>query len=330
MPHMHDQGGRGMEPVQCAANTLGDWKRLRLLLLCLVFCRGLVLMTLLPPFEAWDEYQHVGYVLHVAQTGLAAKVGETNVPPSLIAALAQFPQSRCGVLPRSELGAAAYAAYWEQREQAATRAPGPARLYPDVPLYEAQHGSLYYRLAAPIFTMAGGVGDLKRSVAALRLVNLLLTMAAIGIALGAMARLMRDPRHTALVGLLLASHPLFLTNCIRVANDALAVFLATCVIALGLGLDGRRLVRTCAVLGLVAGCAVRAKAVNYGLLPLVLFFWGWVVLRDKVRAGRAGLALLLLGVGALVVTYTELHSNLARFGVLTTMQEALVNRRSGR
>ena len=34
----------------------------------------------MPPFEGWDEYQHVAYVVHVSETGRRATLGETEVP----------------------------------------------------------------------------------------------------------------------------------------------------------------------------------------------------------------------------------------------------------
>ncbi len=62
------------------------WPRLRLLLVTLVLCRGLVVVCALPPFEAWDEYQHVAYVQHIAETGRSAILHETKVPASLLLA----------------------------------------------------------------------------------------------------------------------------------------------------------------------------------------------------------------------------------------------------
>ena len=47
------------------------WRRLRVFLVALVVCRGIVVLSILPPFEGWDEYQHVAYVEHMRQTGQA-------------------------------------------------------------------------------------------------------------------------------------------------------------------------------------------------------------------------------------------------------------------
>jgi hypothetical protein len=45
------------------------WGLIRSLLVALFFCRGLVYLGVFPIFEGWDEYQHVGYVVHVLETG---------------------------------------------------------------------------------------------------------------------------------------------------------------------------------------------------------------------------------------------------------------------
>src|SRR5439155_22851733 len=73
------------------------WLRLRALLVALVVCRGLVYLGVLPLFEGWDEYEHVGYVVHVLETGRPAEPGRTNVPPSLLAGLVTFPLPKCVV-----------------------------------------------------------------------------------------------------------------------------------------------------------------------------------------------------------------------------------------
>ena len=68
--------------------------RFRLLLAGLVLCRGLVLLCVIPPFEGWDEYQHLGHVMHYTETAEPAVLGATQVPPTLIPAVVEFPQSK--------------------------------------------------------------------------------------------------------------------------------------------------------------------------------------------------------------------------------------------
>src|SRR3954467_1241202 len=101
-----------MAPDLAAADDHFPWRRIRRLLVGLVVCRGLVLLCALPPFEGWDEYQHVGYVQHVGETGRAASLGETQVPASLVLAQAEFPQPKNALDQIGRFGAVGHAEYW--------------------------------------------------------------------------------------------------------------------------------------------------------------------------------------------------------------------------
>ena len=297
--------------------------------------RGLVVLCVLPPFEAWDEYQHVGYIAYLTETGRRPILGQADVPISLLLQLPAWPHSQSALRQIGSLGAVDYATYWSRlgRGEVARSTPlEPVR----VPLYQAQHGPFYYRCAAPLFNAWGGVGDLRTSIGGLRLVNLLLTVGSVWIALGIVDRLVRDRALAALCGLLIATQPLFLINGTRVANDAPGVFLATVAVAWALNLSRRHLVASTFGLGVVVGLAVLAKTVNLGLLPFVAACWLTALVRDRhadggcVRLTLAFLSALALLVGFLVVTHAEVQANLDRYGSLTVMQESIENRQAGR
>jgi hypothetical protein len=246
----------------------------------LVVCRGLVALCVLPPFEGWDEYQHVAYVEHVRATGKAAVLWETAVPPALLAKVVTFPQPAVAV--KDQLGAFGgvdYATFWARHDplDPSGLATPPVFRGGSNALYQAQHSSLYYRLAAPVFAAFGGVGDLRGSVAGLRLANVGLTAAAVWVALGALRRVVRRDRDATLIGLALAAHPMFLWNGARVANDALGVLLSVMAVAAGLRLltggGDRRPVLNSLALGVLIGLAVLAKATNAGLLPFGALCW---------------------------------------------------------
>ena len=306
------------------------WLRIRLLLVGLVVCRGLVLLCVMPPFEGWDEYQHVGYVEHVRTTGRAAVFGETMVSTALLAGMVEFPHGRSALEQVGWLGAVGHPTYWTRGEASGVRAIRLREISATVPLYQAQHGSLYYRLAAPLFATLGGTGDLRWSVGGLRLANLILTAVAVWIALGAVGRLLRSERDAALVGLLIATQPLFLMNGVRVANDALGVMLATAAIAGTLALDGRRVLVKGVALGALVGLAIAAKAVHFGLVPFVGVCWLMVMMRERTSKGRSVLSAFALTSGCLAVVGPELGWNLAHHGMLSPMQEAVKNRADGR
>src|SRR5947209_19172401 len=110
-------------------------------------------------------------------------IGETVVPREVLRATVSRPQPKHALEQVARFGAVGYAEFWGRRD-AGLPTPGmPEGSTGSIDLYQSQHGPLYYRLAAPLFRAAGGAADIARSVAALRLVNLLLTAAAVGIAL---------------------------------------------------------------------------------------------------------------------------------------------------
>ena len=234
-------------------------RRFRLLLVGLILARGMAELCVMPPFEGWDEYQHVGYVVHVLETGRRATLGETLVPASLRAEMAAFPQPRSSLAQMgphpAEMG---YADYWARRGSGLVRSPGrvdpPASTEAASPIkfYQAQHSWWYYRTVAPLFAAAGGVSDLRDSMAVLHLVNLLLTAGAVWIATGVIAHRVRSRRTAAWIGLVIAVHPIFLTNGVRVSSDAPGVFLATLTVAVALALDGRLSIRRSGAMGLIA------------------------------------------------------------------------------
>lgn len=311
--------------------------RLKLILVGLVLCRGLVLLCVIPPFEGWDEFQHVAYIVHLSETGQRPILGETIVPHSLESRLSTFPHGPYALKMLEGTGAVDYATFWNRPALALAtgKAPEP-RESTALSLYEAQHGPLYYRLAARLFDLAGGVGDLRMSIGVLRLANLLLTAASVWIALGIVDRLIRSRVLSGLCGLLIAAQPLFLINGVRVANDALGVFLATVAIAAALNHRTFRSRGFTLALGLLMGMATLAKSVHFGLVPFVLVCALAAHLPHRVAKapGRHWLpalgATLLILTGFLVATVGEFRQNLARYGSLTVMQESVHNRRSGR
>jgi hypothetical protein len=311
------------------------WPRFRTILTGLVLCRGLVSLCVMPPLEAWDEYQHVGYIAYLSQTGQCPVPGQADVPVSLLSRLNAFPQSKTAVKSLGGWGVVDYATYWARKSRG--EPPIAATLTnARIPLYEAQHGPLYYRLVTPLFSALGGEGDLRTTIGGLRLVNLLLTAASVWIALGVVHRLVRDVRLAAICSLLIATQPLFLTNGVRVANDALGVFLATGAVALGMRWRGGHPVALPFGLGLLVGLAVLAKAVNLGLLPFVAACWLANLIRDgttgsgSARTIRSAGSALAFVMGFLLVTQSEFRANWQRFGSPTSMQEAVINREAGR
>jgi hypothetical protein len=309
-------------------------RRLGVLLFGLVAARGVALMCVLPPFEGWDEYQHVAYVQHLCETDRAPVAGRSVVSPDFLAQAVQFPHPDSAVRDLlGGVGGVGYGRFWGLRD--AHETPG----FRDQPvsLYQAQHGPLSYRLLQPVFAASGGIESLRSSIGGTRLVNLLLTAGAVGLAFACLRRQLVKRSDAALIGLTLAAHPLFLLNGVRVANDALGVFLATLAVWLGIalassfgrGLGRRRLAVAWLAAGVLTGLAVMAKATNFALVPFAVSCVLTLAIRSKTDARRSLIAGAALAVGFVVVMQSEVRFNLTHYGSISSMQEAAVNHGRG-
>ncbi len=313
---------RGHEPT---------WQSVRILLLGLVLARGVVLLSTLPIFEGWDEYQHVAVVDHVAQTGAMPKLEGSEVDPEFLRRVVAYPQPDYALDQIAHLGAMSYETFWLGSGLGQPDPDDPSRDWSGIHLYQAQHGPLYYHLAAPIYQWFGGRDDLLSSVSCLRLLNVLCLVGAVWIALGTVDRLAPNRVAASLVGLAIAVQPLFLMNGARVANDALGVLFATVAVTRLMEIRPSRFVFDCGVAGLAIGLATLAKSVHLGLVPFAAA-WGiglaWrhrdVLTRRRILAGGVVMAL-----AASVVVGPNLVTNVQLYGGLTPMQEAVKNRRDG-
>lgn len=296
-------------------------------LLALMAFRGLGYLCILPPFDAWDEYQHVAYIDALNRDPVPPILGKAKVSKEFIDRLIELPQHKFILLQLGRFGAVDYKTYWERSERhsaPANRAGGT------IELYEAQHGPLYYRLALPIYRALGGVSNLKGADAALRVANLLCTIAAAGVVFFGIGKLIPNRSIAALSAAVVALHPLFLANSMRAGNDALGVFLAESVIVLCLVRRRSWTIGFGSAVGLLIGIAILAKAINFALAPFALACWTLSFARSgatRLRALGAGIACAL---ACLATVQGELRHNLSLYGGLTPMQESVKNRTEGK
>ena len=312
------------QSAACVLNCLGNWRRFCALLVVLFLARGLFVLSVLPPYEGWDEYQHIAYIEHLAQTGRAPVLHESQVPPSLHPELARFPHSRLGTDQVRRIGGLPYDEFWR-----AEHPPSPPPEARALPLYQAQQAPLYYRLMLPVYLKLNAAGGLLTVSAGLRLINLIFGAAAVAVALWSVGRLLRTGPHRYIVGLLIATQPLYLLNLTRVANDALAVLCGTIAIAALLALGGRRWWIASTIAGSTLGLAVLTKTNLLGLLPFVLLIHAIAVWRRRLPIGAATASLVIVLALTTAVTYRYFAFNLERYGVLSPLQEAVKNETRG-
>ena len=304
-----------------------SWRRFCALLTLIFLVRGVIVLSVLPPFEGWDEYQHIAYIVFLLENDRPPVLKEDNdVPRSLYADLVKYPHSRLAVDEQLRgIGCLSYEEFWQ--------ADPPPAVPPDPPkvrLYQAQQSSLYYSLVSPLYAWLSARGGLLAAVTGLRVLNVLFGGAALALALWAVGRLVKPSAHRYLLGLLIVTQPLFLLDCARVANDALALLLGTLTVVILLLFPPRHYLAASVAAGATLGLGVLAKAINLGLAPLVIYVFVSMAWGKRLVIRQALIGLVVLVAGAAAISLHTFYFNLTHFGMLTPMQEAVQNRAEGR
>src|SRR5678815_625477 len=290
------------------------------LLITAFLARTPLYLSVFPPFEGWDEYQHLGYIAYLEQTStIPVFSSATRVPLAIRPLVIAMPHSRWGGDQVRDWGALSYGDFWNAPAPTAATDRGS---FSSPRLYQAQHPPLAYALDVPIWHVLKRKHPLD-AIYAIRTMNLLL--AAIGLVLfaGALERLMPILATRVAVLALVCLHPLFFQNVARVANDALA--LATGIGGISLLVLADR--RTLLTRGLMAAACIAAsvwsKQTGLTLIPVLVLglpLIGWV---DGVPAGRlcrvtAIVTLVLLLLVAPLWLWSYRH-----YGAIITTQESL-------
>lgn len=303
-----------------------SWRRFCALLTLIFLVRGVVVLSVFPPLEGWDEYQHVAYIVFLLENDRPPVLKEGNdVPRSLYGDLVKYPHGEFALEQLRGIGALSYEAFWQ-----ADSPPAVPSDPPSIRLYQAQQSSFYYALVAPLYAWLSARGGLLAAMTGLRALNILFGGAALVLALWAVGRLVRASAHRYLLGLLIVSQPLFLLDCARVANDALALFLGTLTVVILLVITPRHYLAASVCAGLALGLGVLAKAINLGLAPLVAYVFVSMAWKKQLAIRRALIGLVVLTAGAAAISLHTFYFNLMHFGMLTPMQEAVQNRAEGR
>jgi hypothetical protein len=290
------------------------------LLIAAFLARGPLYLSVFPPFEGWDEYQHLAYIVHLDSTGTIPVLDErTRVPLALRPLVIATPHSESDREQVKEWGALSYADYWTAPEPAGSADP---RAFSSPRLYQAQHPPLAYALALPIWRALRKAHPLE-AISALRTMNLLLVAAALVLFAVALERLVPSFASRAAVLALVCLHPLFFQNVARVANDGLAVATGVAGISLLVLADARTLLSR----GLLAaGCiaaGVWSKQTGLTLIPALVVglpLIGWL---QGVSAARLLRVTTIVVVALLVLVAPLWLWSYRHYGSVVTTQESL-------
>src|SRR5216684_8021753 len=93
VPMAKDMSSRALtSPTARGSDAQGDtvltsesaqWKKICLALTLLIVARGVFVLCVLPPFEGWDEYQHIAYIVYIKEQREIPRFGHSTVPRSM-------------------------------------------------------------------------------------------------------------------------------------------------------------------------------------------------------------------------------------------------------
>lgn len=290
------------------------------LLITAFLARGPLYLCVFPPFEGWDEHQHLAYIAYLDETGSIPVLNESVVPRGLRPLLIAVPHSPPGAEQLREWGALPYAAYWEVTAQPADADREASFSFR---LYQAQHPPLAYVLAVPIWRALKTAHPLE-AIYAIRAINLLLVAAALVLFAAALRRLVPSFGPRVAVLALVCLHPLFFQNVARVANDALAVATGLAGISL---LVLARGVTPPLTRGLLAAACIAAsvwsKQTSLTLIPALVLGLPLIGWAHNLPAGRLWRVTSIAGVAFLLLVAPLWLWSYQHYGSIVTTQETL-------
>ena len=268
-----------MSPTEIA-----KWKRISLAIALIVVVRGVFVLCVLPPFEGWDEFSHIAYVVYLRETGELPQPESSNTPRSMAPMLERYPHPWGSWVQTGTngWGTREYKTFWEPQAQGE-----PTELRP-VPLYEAAQPPFYYLVALPCWITFSRLSDLS-GIYALRVLNVLFLGGAVFIFLQALRSCIPGIGHRIAIGLLIGFCPLFVITAARVSNDALAIFFSSLTfyfLIRALTVDARR-ARWFAFASVFLGLGIATKANVMAMIPPVAVSICWLTYRKELQPAAA-------------------------------------------
>jgi hypothetical protein len=278
--------------------------------------RAPLYLSVFPPFEGWDEPQHLAYIVHLEETGAVPVMNESVVPFSLRPLFVGTPQAPVGQM--KEWGVLPYAEYWRTGPPADANQEATFSFR----LYQAQHPPLAYAVAAPIWHWLKSPRPLE-AIFAIRLVNVLIAAAGLVLFAAALERLVPAFGLRVVVLALVCLHPLFFQNVARVANDALAVSTGVAGISLLVLANDRTLLTRGLLAAVCIAASVWTKQTSFTLIPALVVGLPLIGWRHNVPPARI-MRVTCVAVGVFFLLIAPLWVwSYQHYGSIVTTQDTL-------
>jgi hypothetical protein len=293
-----------------------SWLAFCFCLALLFFIRGLILLSLYPPLEGFDEHQHIAYLVYMWETGEQPEYGKARIPPSLYSDLAANPQPDYGWQQLKSIGVMRYGEFWEGSRRAAADA--------GLDLYGAFHPPLYYRLFAPLFMHLRSVWGFRGAVYSIRMVNLFIAAVSVILFLYPARRLLPEPAQARLAALAVSLLPMYLVYVARVSPDAAGLLFCSLIFFVLSGINGgRRLYPLALLTGALIGIGMRFRVSVLAMLPAAACYLIFLSASGRLGWRRLSLCMLCLLAPFVVTGYGYFAWNVQSYGMAIPGQEEI-------
>jgi hypothetical protein len=307
---------------------------------------GVAHISLLPPWEGFDEPGHYASIQQIADAHQLPRLGRAWISTDLTRYAQVAPLPYGSPLPTEADGGMTYRTFFESPSavargaEAVTRPPvGPRRYAPSaVHNWEAQHPPLYYILLAPAYLVTAHL-SWRGQLFSLRLISYLFAWGAL--ALGCWACLVAmpdvaDPNRRSWMAIGIAVWPLMIPSWLpetaRLGNDSLCTLLATGVWIMMVRASTSGLTYPRAIgLGSLLGLGCLTKALFVPVTAGALGFWAFRRLTRvgtdtaRVHWGPVALAAALV----VVIAGWWYGQNWREYGAASGSLEAVLMRQQG-
>ncbi|MFY9621332.1 MAG: glycosyltransferase family 39 protein [Pyrinomonadaceae bacterium] len=273
------------------------WNKIALAITVLVLARGILWLSVLPPLEGPDEYQHIAYLVYLKEKHVVPNYETARISESMNDVVKAFPHpvhSASQLAPRG-WSARTYPEFWND-----TPAQSPERLT-SLHLYQSQHPPLFYVVSLPLWLLFAS-RDYLLAINAIRLLNVLLLAASVFVFLKILQSWVTKLRHRVFIGLLVGFYPMLLTMTARVSNDSLAIFLAMLALYFITKPATEKSTRNVVIASGLVALAMLTKSTALVMAPAIIVSIGLAFYRGKLTFVKAAkhVALVALVIGIIL------------------------------
>lgn len=247
------------------------WQRIVFAITVMVLARGILWLSVLPPLEGPDEYQHIAYLVYLKEKHVVPNFRSAHMTESMSDIVKAFPHppASAGQLAPRGWEAKTYDEFWNGKPANSSGQPNPGPGETGLHLYQSQHPPLFYLVSLPLWLLFAS-RDYLLAINAIRLLNVLLLAASVFVFLKVLESCVPKLRHRLFIGLLVGLYPMLLTMTARVSNDSFAIFLSMLTLYFITKPNREKSLRNVAIASGLTALAMLTKSTAIVMVPAII------------------------------------------------------------